>query len=62
MSLTLVEYVDTIVSRIIKLNIKIYGHRKEHKHIRKLFLRVKTSTPSYSKYEGYEHETHQSPN
>jgi len=43
MSLTLKEYINTIVSRIIKLNKKIYYHRKEHMHIEKTISRIKTS-------------------
>ena len=62
MSSNWVEYANTITSRIIKLNEQIYDHGKEHKHIRKLFSRIKSSTPRCSKCEGYGHETHQCPN
>ena len=59
---TLIEDINFIVSRIIKLNSKLVEHRKEHKHYRGSLPSNKTSAIRCTKYEGYGHENYQCPN
>jgi len=59
---TLIEDINFIVSRIIKLNSKLVEHRKEHKHDRRSLPSNKTSAIKCTKCEGYGHENYQCPN
>ena len=57
---TLVEDINALESRIIKLNDKIASITRKHNPDRKSLL--KKSALRCSKCEGYGHETHQCPN
>jgi len=59
---TLIEDINFIVSRIIRLNNKLGKLRREHKHDRGSLPSDKTSAIRCTKCEGYGHENYQCPN
>jgi len=59
---TLVEDINFIVSRIIRLNSKLGELKREHKHDRRSLPSDKTSTIRCTKCEGYGHKNYQCPN
>lgn len=58
-SLTLVENVNALVSRIVKLNGKISDIRREHKLQNRPLTRDRTRVLRCFRCESYDHETHQ---
>jgi len=59
---TLIEDINFIVSRIIRLNSKLESLRREHHEDRRSLPKDKTSAIRCTKCEGYGHENYQCPN